>query len=87
MIIFSYDSNKSPDACKEGVKSKFANTISFVNDYLGNVVGHICSFADREHNKLTFEVRIGYFLLSYTFISVLLLIIVNLKYFLGSASC
>ena len=55
-LIDSYESNKSKDPVKEAVKHKFANTILFVEDYLCNVVSHSWSFADREQNKLTYEV-------------------------------
>ena len=54
----SYESNKAKDPVKESVKPKFANTILFVEDYLCNVVSHSWSFADKQQNKLTYEVGV-----------------------------
>ena len=57
--LCSYESNKAKDPVKESVKPTFANTIMFVEDYLCNVVSHSWSFADKEQNKLTFEVSVS----------------------------
>ncbi|XP_075679625.1 inositol 1,4,5,-trisphosphate receptor isoform X3 [Dermatophagoides pteronyssinus] len=58
LSIQDYDRNKreSDVAMKETVKRKLSSTMSFVEDYLCNVVSHEWSFMDREQNKLTYEV-------------------------------
>ncbi|XP_053377799.1 inositol 1,4,5-trisphosphate receptor type 1-like isoform X4 [Mercenaria mercenaria] len=55
IAIEDYESNIGKDPEKERVKPAFAQTIMFVEDYL-TVVSQDGSFADREQNKLTYEV-------------------------------
>ncbi|KAL4226234.1 Inositol 1 [Mactra antiquata] len=55
IAIEDYESNIGKDPEKERVKPAFAQTIMFVEDYLTEV-SQDGSFADREQNKLTYEV-------------------------------
>lgn len=55
--IEDYESHQLfKDQAKQYIQQKFANTILFVEDYLCNVVSHSWSFADKEQNKLTYQV-------------------------------
>ncbi|KAL5013970.1 hypothetical protein ScPMuIL_008240, partial [Solemya velum] len=54
--ITEYESNVSRDPNREQVQNKFSETIRFVEEYLHNVVEQDYSFADKEQNKLTYEV-------------------------------
>lgn len=52
--LMKYNQKWTP--VREVAHKKFAETIKFVEDYLCNVVGNVCSFDDPNQNKLTFEV-------------------------------
>lgn len=56
MSIDDYDAGVRPDSTREAVQTRFASTIQFVESYLLNVVDKLWSFADKDQNKLTFEV-------------------------------
>ena len=56
LSISDYDSNQAQDHTRETVRSRFSKTMSFVEDYLKNVVDKMWTFSDPEQNKLTFEV-------------------------------
>ena len=53
---FSYDAHKISQKNKYLVQNKLKKAISFVENYLSNVVAKSCSFSNHEQNKLTFEV-------------------------------
>jgi len=59
-MFFSYESNIGKDPDKERVKADFQGTIQFVEEYLRHV-SMDGSFANREQNKLTYEVRESHF--------------------------
>jgi hypothetical protein len=54
----SYDATKPTDegGTREDVQRHFASVITFVEDYLCNVVSRVWGFSNPEQNKLTFEV-------------------------------
>ncbi|KAF6037985.1 ITPR3 [Bugula neritina] len=54
--IKDYEATCNRDPVKDEVKQKFATTLQFVEEYLSNVVNRSWSFADKEQNKLTYEV-------------------------------
>lgn len=49
----SYDNDGTS---KDEIKERFSQTMEFVENYLRDVVCQSFSFADKEKNKLTFEV-------------------------------
>ena len=59
LSISDYDNNTSEDSnntSRENVRTRFSKTMTFVEDYLKNVVDKMWTFSDTEQNKLTFEV-------------------------------
>ncbi|XP_072569106.1 inositol 1,4,5-trisphosphate-gated calcium channel ITPR3 [Paramormyrops kingsleyae] len=54
ITIKDYDSNM--DDTRDNKKNKFANTISFMEEYLNHVLNDDLPFAIKEKNKLTYEV-------------------------------
>ena len=59
LSISDYDNNTSEDSnstSREAVRSRFSKTMTFVEDYLKNVVDKMWTFSNTEQNKLTFEV-------------------------------
>ena len=59
LSITDYDNNTSEDSnstSREATRTRFSKTMTFVEDYLKNVVDKMWTFSDTEQNKLTFEV-------------------------------
>lgn len=55
-LVHRYD-YEFRDASREEMKTKFAPTMHFVDEYLKDVVSQPDPFGDREKNELTLEVR------------------------------
>ena len=53
--VRSYDNDGTS---KDEIKERFCQTMEFVENYLRDVVSQSFPFADKEKNKLTFEVRL-----------------------------
>nr|XP_032819189.1 LOW QUALITY PROTEIN: inositol 1,4,5-trisphosphate receptor type 1-like [Petromyzon marinus] len=54
VTVDDYDSGSG--SVHDDAKPKFARTITFVDEFLREVLGQVLPFADQEKNKLTFEV-------------------------------
>lgn len=57
VFIFCYCSYDNDGTSKDEIKERFSHTMGFVETYLSHVVCQSFPFADKEKNKLTFEVR------------------------------
>lgn len=55
--FYSYDNDGTS---KDEIKERFSQTMEFVENYLRDVVCQSFPFADKEKNKLTFEVSLAY---------------------------
>lgn len=56
-LFFFYCSYDNDGTSKDEIKERFSQTMEFVENYLRDVVCQNFPFADKEKNKLTFEVR------------------------------
>lgn len=55
-FLFLYCSYDNDGTSKDEIKERFSQTMEFVENYLRDVVCQSFPFADKEKNKLTFEV-------------------------------
>lgn len=56
LFLFCCLSYDNDGTSKDEIKERFSQTMEFVENYLRDVVCQSFSFADKEKNKLTFEV-------------------------------
>ena len=57
VYYFSVRSYDNDGTSKDEIKERFCQTMEFVENYLRDVVSQSFPFADKEKNKLTFEVQ------------------------------
>lgn len=80
----SYDNNRrlnNDTAAAQEMRTQFSSTISFVEEYLLNVVAKMWNFQDAQQNKLTFEVNFFYSLIFDHIIAFLFYILFILNHF------
>lgn len=58
-FLLSYCSYDNDGTSKDEIKERFCQTMEFVENYLRDVVCQSFPFADKEKNKLTFEVSLA----------------------------
>ena len=56
VVVLLYCSYDNDGTSKDEIKERFSQTMEFVENYLRDVVCQSFPFADKEKNKLTFEV-------------------------------
>lgn len=56
LFLLCYCSYDNDGTSKDEIKERFSQTMEFVENYLRDVVCQSFPFADKEKNKLTFEV-------------------------------
>ncbi len=59
-LSLSYCSYDNDGTSKDEIKERFSQTMEFVENYLRDVVCQSFPFADKEKNKLTFEVSLAH---------------------------
>lgn len=58
-LLCLYCSYDNDGTSKDEIKERFCQTMEFVENYLRDVVCQSFPFADKEKNKLTFEVSLS----------------------------